>query len=609
MRIAWMMLLVSLFLTGTAEAQVDQTRDDEKCNIPLLCGDGPRIQFEIKIKPKVKAPKPKVQVKSRPKVEVVVAPKPKTRPKPVPAVIEKPVKRLPLAKPKKPVVVPVQVIKPVEIKKPVRKMATRPAKPAARPPVIEPSWLGLPEIPVVRLQQGDLAPIQDQYILTLNLAGFAAQGLDLATIAPADLAARLGLAPTQLRSVQRRFMLSAVINATPQQAAALSQNPLVAEFNNDTRIKAAATKRRLSWGLDRMDAPTLPLDGKFERVQNDKPARLYLFDTAVDDQHPDLARVITQAARFVAPDPKPDQNAQDNTPPAKCREHGTEMASLVAGSFTGTAPRLNIVSLVVLPCGRETTGAASSILEAGEWLLLREEAIKDKTPIIANMSLAGERSKDLNRAVQILSDNGVVVVVAAGNEGKDACRYSPASAPTAITVAATTASDGMPAFSNRGSCVDIYAPGRLLTAITENEQGYVAINGTSGSAAMVSGVLARALATRGVEAANQWLASASVPSQFWRQDKPDQKLMQVSNVWRKNCRVALDDGATLRIDPRSNAQRLAVLARGSLVEVKSTRADWVEVTAPGGFEGWISASSNNEDTLRAIDSDARCQAQ
>jgi hypothetical protein len=608
MRIAWVLLLVSLFLTGTVQAQVEQTEEKVKCKIPLLCGDGPRIQFEIKIKPKVKPPKSKVQVKPKPKapkpkVEVVVTPKAKARPKPIPVVIERPEKLPPSVKPKKPVVVPVQVVKPIEIKKPVRKIATRPAKPAARPQIIEPSWLGLPEIPVVRLQQGDLTPIQDQYILTLNPAGFAAQGLDLATIAPADLAARLGLAPAQLRSVQRRFMLSAVINATPQQAAALSQNPLVAEFNNDSRIKAAATKRRLSWGLDRMDAPTLPLDGKFERVQNDKPARLYLFDTAVDDQHPDLAGVITHVARFIAPDP------QDNEPPEKCREHGTEMASLVAGTFTGTAPRLDIVSLVVLPCGRETTGAASSILEASEWLLLREEAIKDSTPIIANMSLAGERSKDLNRAVQILSDNGVVVVVAAGNEGKDACRYSPASAPAAITVAATTASDGMPAFSNRGSCVDIYAPGRLLTAITENEKGYVAINGTSGAAAMVSGILARALATRGADAANQWLASASVPSQFWRQDKPDQKLMQVSDVWRKNCRVALDDGATLRIDPRSSAQRLAVLTQGSLVEVKSSRTDWVEVTAPGGFEGWISASSNNEDTLRAIDSDVRCQAQ
>ena len=56
-------------------------------------------------------------------------------------------------------------------------------------------------------------------------------------------------------------------------------------------------------------------------------------------------------------------------------------------------------------------------------------------------------------------DAGVTVVVAAGNDNKDACDYSPASASKAITVGSTTSNDARSSFSNKGTCVDIFAPG------------------------------------------------------------------------------------------------------------------------------------------------------
>jgi hypothetical protein len=600
MRFVWFFAVLCLVMAGPAGAQVEGT-EPESCDIPLLCGKGPRIQFEFKIKPKIKTEKPKARPKV--KTKVVIEPKPKAKPQAKPVakvvIVAKPKLREPVVKPEP--IVEVAPVKKKAQKVIVRAKPARPVKTQPRPLVVEPSWLGLPEIPVVTLRQGDLAPIQNQYILTLNPAGFAAQGLDLATITQADLAQRFVLAPAQLKSVQRRFMLTAIVTATPEQAAALSQNPLISELSNDSQIKAAAVKRRLSWGLDRLDAPTLPLDGRFERAASSGAARIYVFDTAIDDQHPDLAGVIKARQNFVAPPAVTTEAVKE-----KCREHGTEMASLIAGSFTGTAPKASLIGLEVLPCGRSTTGAVSSIIEAGEWLLLREEEIGDAAPIIANMSLAGERSKALNAAVQVLSDNGVVVVAAAGNEGKDACRYSPASAPSAITVAATTVSDGMPGFSNRGSCVDIHAPGRLLTAITESERGYVAVNGTSGAAAMVSGLLARSLTKRGSDAAAKWLAGAAVPSQFWRQDATDQKLIQASDAWRGNCRVAVNEGVTLHIDPRAGAQRIAVLAAGSLVTVQSAKAGWIKLIAPGGFEGWVVAKEKETETLRALDSEDPC---
>ena len=75
--------------------------------------------------------------------------------------------------------------------------------------------------------------------------------------------------------------------------------------------------------------------------------------------------------------------------------------------------------------------------------------------------LSGERRQRCSRLVstgkrlnshtfalaQTLVQNNVVVVVAAGNDARDASGYSPASAPEAITVGSTTSSDTMSSFS------------------------------------------------------------------------------------------------------------------------------------------------------------------
>jgi len=55
-----------------------------------------------------------------------------------------------------------------------------------------------------------------------------------------------------------------------------------------------------------------------------------------------------------------------------------------------------------------------------------------------------------------------------------ACRYSPASSPDAITVGATTKYDGLyRSFlegTNYGKCVDLFAPGQLVTAATVGDR-------------------------------------------------------------------------------------------------------------------------------------------
>jgi subtilisin family serine protease len=98
------------------------------------------------------------------------------------------------------------------------------------------------------------------------------------------------------------------------------------------------------------------------------------------------------------------------------------------------------------------------------------------------------------------------MVVAAGNDNADACNYSPARAPSAITVGATghrvsvhgvtriDQYDGRADYSNYGNCLDLFAPGSLITsAWIGGSNETKTISGTSMATPHVTGVAALVL--------------------------------------------------------------------------------------------------------------------
>lgn len=64
-------------------------------------------------------------------------------------------------------------------------------------------------------------------------------------------------------------------------------------------------------------------------------------------------------------------------------------------------------------------------------------------------------SQAANDAIEEAVALGIHVVIAAGNYGEDACKYSPGSAPGAITVGAIDQNDAIAYYSNFGKCVDL----------------------------------------------------------------------------------------------------------------------------------------------------------
>ena len=116
------------------------------------------------------------------------------------------------------------------------------------------------------------------------------------------------------------------------------------------------------------------------------------------------------------------------------------------------------------------TGLTSDIIKGLEFAVQdHQEKVKSKKKgfkgSTVNMSIGGGASDALDAAVNAATNAGLHVVVAAGNDNKDACEYSPARASGPITVGATDSGDNKADFSNFGKCVDIHAPGVDIESI------------------------------------------------------------------------------------------------------------------------------------------------
>jgi len=100
----------------------------------------------------------------------------------------------------------------------------------------------------------------------------------------------------------------------------------------------------------------------------------------------------------------------------------------------------------------------------------------------------------MEEAVNKAISQGIHVVVAAGNGGKDSCGRSPASNQRAITVGGTRQGDGLYLLgvgSNFGVCVDVFAPGERINAASWRCRNCsVVFSGTSMATPLVSGLVA-----------------------------------------------------------------------------------------------------------------------
>jgi subtilisin family serine protease len=325
-------------------------------------------------------------------------------------------------------------------------------------------------LPVIAQEAGDIVP--GRIIVTFReTAG-----------PPDELAPRLAYAHgAQLRHTYRYAFRGMAIDVAPAAAdrvlAALRRDPRVRSAGFDRYVRAVA--QTVPKGVDRINAEP----GK--RANTGSGVRVAIFDSGLDFNHADLAPNIDIGLSRNCIGGCKSGGQDDNG-------HGTFVGGIVAAvdnnqDVIGAAPAVTLIAVKVL--GANGSGSFADIIAGVDYVISLNQS---GTFIdVGNMSLGAtcsvctDTSSDptisaFHDAVRALVNSGTTLVVAAGNDGRDAANSVPASFDEVITVSALADSDGQPGgsgpsmlvsgagrmpddsfakFSNFGADVDVIAPG------------------------------------------------------------------------------------------------------------------------------------------------------
>ena len=248
------------------------------------------------------------------------------------------------------------------------------------------------------------------------------------------------------------------------------------------------------WGIDRIDQHEGMPDGSaWDGTGLGQGITVYVVDSGISDLPIFGGRIL------------PGYSALAGGTGGCGNYHGTSIASLIGTEQYGISWSVSMVSVRVIGC--DGKGTAANIVKGLKWIY----KYGDPETSVVNMSLGGAANRTVDSWVNKLAEVGFPVVVAAGNNSKNACNYSPSRAEYAITVGASDKLDMRWFGSNHGPCLSIWAPGDHIPAF-DPRGGTFYPSGTSGSAAYVSGAIAAIASTAAVtteDAANILLSGAT----------------------------------------------------------------------------------------------------
>ena len=282
---------------------------------------------------------------------------------------------------------------------------------------------------------------------------------------------------------------------TADEAERLKKHPKVLSVTQDINLQLAASQSTPGWALDRLDQPNTSLNYLYNYNASGSGQTIYVLDTGLNLAVPAVAAEFGGRASVFW-----DVNSRGNG--SDCQGHGTRVASAAAGATYGTAKGANIVVAKITDGCTGNSQLSTSIL-AFNWL-----ASNAPRGTIVNWSQAFEFrnaqgvrycdtfiNQELENAIRAAYNNGIIVVVAAGNDSCNTANYTPSRIPEAFVVGATNQTrfayqqDARSTFSRYGPNISGFAPGENVNLLGVNG-GRVYDSGTSFAAPYIAGIFA-----------------------------------------------------------------------------------------------------------------------
>jgi serine protease AprX len=324
---------------------------------------------------------------------------------------------------------------------------------------------------------------------------------------PGVFSAQRVVADAQVRHTYRLIPATA-LQVRPADIEALSRDDTVDYIWPDlpvhTCLPVSDVEAKLDVSVPRIQAPLV-----WQAGFRGQGMKIGVVDTGIDASHADFEGRVVAMKSFVGGD-----GTDDNG-------HGTHVASISAGTgvassgkFQGVAPAASLYVAKVLDANGG--GTMSGVMAGIEWAV-------DQGVHVINLSLGSNGPCDGTDALSTLCDEavqqrGVVVCVAAGNEGPGASTVgSPGCARWVVTIGAVDDSDRVTSFSSRGPTSDgrikpdLVFPGAGIVAAQAKgtalgaviAPGYVQLSGTSMATPHATGSVALLLQAKSSLTPNQ----------------------------------------------------------------------------------------------------------
>jgi serine protease len=220
--------------------------------------------------------------------------------------------------------------------------------------------------------------------------------------------------------------------------------------------------------------PLISLPAAWDLTTGQPEVIVAVIDTGILARHPDLAGQLVDGYDFIADpdqardgtgiDPNPEDEG-DGADLGNSSFHGTHVSGTIAAAsnnsigVAGVAWGVKIMPLRVLGVDGGTSYDVDQAVRYAAGLANDSGTVPDQRADIINMSLGGSGFSPSTAAlINEVTQSGVIIVAAAGNEATDAPGY-PASYDGVISVSAVDSQRRAAPYSNFGSRIDIAAPG------------------------------------------------------------------------------------------------------------------------------------------------------